>query len=192
MGQAAGRVKHTLEEYLALEAEAQERSEYVNGEIYAVSGGTQRHAQLSSNAFGALLGALRGKPCRPLVGDQRIRVPATGSSLYPDVAVVCGKNQRAQDDPQAIVNPTLIVEVLSPSTADYDQGSKFHHYRRLPSLQEYLLISQDQQHVEHRLRTDDGRWQMTFLTEGPVELPTLGVSLRFEDLYADLDLLDEE
>lgn len=192
MGQAAERVKHTLEEYLALEAKAEERSEYVNGEIYAMSGGTQRHARIVTNAVLALGNALRGKPCNPLVGEQRIRVSATGSSFYPDVVVVCGKNQRAEDDPQAIVNPTLIVEVLSPSTADYDQGSKFNHYRRLPSLQEYLLISQDGQQVEHRLRTADGRWQMTFLTEGPVELPTLGVTLTFQDLYADLDLLDED
>ena len=98
MTEVAERPKHTLEAYLALETESQERHEFVNGEIYAMSGGSQRHAQLIMNTSVALAGALRGKPCRPLPSAQRIRVPATGSSFYADVVVVCGKNQRAEDD----------------------------------------------------------------------------------------------
>ena len=188
MGQAAEKPTMTYAEYLNFEATADVRHEYIHGEIYAMTGGTSRHAAVATNLTVALGAALRGKPCRPTNGDQRIRVPGTQSSFYADVVVVCDRYQHAGDDPHGLTNPTVIVEVLSPSTEAHDRGVKFEHYRRLPSLQHYLLVSADERLVEHRQRNAHG-WQMSHHTDGAVDLAAVGVTLTLDEIYDDLEML---
>lgn len=188
MGRAAETPRMTYADYLAFEEASDTRHEFVHGEVYAMTGGTSRHAAIALNIGAALKHALRGKPCRPTSGDQRIRVPATGAAFYADVAVVCDRYEHADDDPNGLINPTVIVEVLSPSTEAHDRGTKFEHYRRLPSLQHYLLVSADEPLVEHRRRNAQG-WQLSHHTDGRVELDALGVGLELEDIYDDLAIV---
>ena len=190
MGQAAEKPPMTYAEYLAHEATADVRHEYIHGEIYAMTGGTSRHAAIGLNVGAALKAALRGKPCRPTSGDQRIRIPGTGASFYADVAVVCDRYHYAEDDPHGLINPTVIVEVLSPSTEGHDRGVKFEHYRRLPSLQHYLLVATDERLVEHRQRNAQG-WQMSHHTDGAIALTALDVTLSLDDIYDDLEMLGD-
>lgn len=176
----------TREDYLALSETWDVRHEWVNGEVYAISGGTSRHAAVAVNIVLALGAALRDRPCRPINGDQRIHVEATDALLYADVGVVCGAFQHADADPHAITNPTVLIEVLSPSTRDYDQGAKFDHYRRLPSLQHYLLVDPDEVHVIHHRRLGEG-WLRHDHTQGGVALDAVELELRLDAVYAKLD-----
>jgi len=184
MTTATGHHRYTYEEYRFLEEESSIRHEYLDGEIYAMGGGTPEHAQLAA----AIIGALNGKlppGCRTFTSDLRVRIPATGLSTYPDAAVVCGRTQRATDDPIAVLNPVLLVEVTSSSTEDYDRGKKLGHYQKLPSVREVLIVS----HRERRLmlhRREGDTWQT--LTAGPgetVTLTCLSVSILVDDVYRD-------
>jgi Uma2 family endonuclease len=179
----------TIAEYLEREAGADQRHELIDGEIFAMAGGSPRHAAIAAALIGALYTRLRGTSCRPTTGDQRIFIPATGSMFYAVVAVICGAYQLASADPHAVTNPTLIIEVLSASTADHDRGTKFEHYRQLPSLQEYLLVSQTVPHVDHRRRLEGDTWLVSPVTEGAIELKSLGVSIALDEIYAGLDAL---
>jgi len=163
------------------------RHEWVNGRAYAMAGGSPRHAAVTTNALGVLLGLCRGRPCRPTNGDQRLHVEATGSYFYPDAMVICGRFEPSSADPDSVVNPVLLVEVLSPSTRDYDRGAKFEHYRRIPSVQHVLFIDPDVHHVVHVARREDG-WLWRDLTEGVVSMPEVG-ELPIAELYADLGAL---
>jgi Uma2 family endonuclease len=165
-----------------------EKHEWVNGEAYAMSGGSARHAAVTLNAAVALANRLRGTPCRATSSDQRVHVPATGAALYPDVTVVCGPYAYADHDPHAVTNPTVLVEVLSPSTSDYDQGAKFGHYRRLASRQDVLFVDPDTRHVIHHTRHGDG-WLRRDLEDGDVVLSSLDLRIPLDELYADLDAL---
>ncbi len=147
-------------EYLAFEASSEVRHEYLNGEIFAMSGGSPQHAALAM-AIGAALGnALRDRPCRVLSSDARVRAKATGLSTYADVTVVCARMETDPDDPHGITNPVLVVEVLSPTTEAYDRGAKAAHYRRIPSLREYVLMSQDEPLIEVYRRNERGNWEL--------------------------------
>ena len=140
MSTSARRVHYTYAEYLVLEEESSIRHEYLDGEIYAMAGGSPDHAALAA----AIIGMLRGRlppGCRVFSSDLRVRVAATGLSTYPDATVVCGRTQRSADDPLAVTNPVLLVEVTSPSTEDYDRGEKLRHYTGLPSVREVLIVS---------------------------------------------------
>jgi Uma2 family endonuclease len=176
----------TYAEYLALEEKAVERHEFLNGEVFAMGGGTIEHAGLIaavSIALGKALGAL---PCRVFSSDLRIRVRATGLTTYPDVSVVCGKAEADYEDPHAIVNPTLVVEVLSDSTEAYDRGEKAAHYRHLPSLREYVLVSQHRPRIEVHRRNDAGRWELYEYESGSrVELASVGCSIDVDEVYRD-------
>ena len=170
-------------EYLALEEKSETKHEYVNGLVYAMAGGSITHARLSMT-FGRLAGnALSGR-CGVFSSDLRVRIEATGRATYPDVTIVCGKAHAADDDPHAITNPSVIVEVLSDSTEASDRGDKWAHYQRLESLREYVLVSQDEPFVEvfHR---DGDRWIYRAYREGELELPSLDVRLSIDELYAD-------
>ncbi len=138
----------TYAEYLALERASEVKHEYVNGEAYAMAGGSPEHARLQGRALHVLTLALAGKRCDVFTSDLRVRIEATGRSTYPDVTVVCDRIDRAGDDPDAITNPALIVEVLSDSTEAEDRGAKWAHYQRLASLKHYVLVSQREQRVE--------------------------------------------
>jgi len=154
--EAAQRRAATVEEYLALEESSDEKHEYFEGEIFAMSGGSFNHSQLPAQ-LALLLGMqLRKRPCRVVTSDLRVRVEAVGLYTYPDLAVVCGEPRLSAGN--TLDNPTLLVEVLSPSTEGYDRGKKFDMYRQLPSLQQYVLVSQDAMRVHVFTRQADGNW----------------------------------
>lgn len=176
----------TLEQYLAAAETWELKHELVNGTLYAMAGGSARHAAVAVNATVALAVRLDGGPCRVANSDQRLHVEATDALLYPDAMVVCGPYAMSPTDRHAVVNPVLIVEVLSPSTSDCDQGAKFGHYRRIPSLSHYLMIDPDTRRVVHARRDGDG-WRLHDLTDGEIELAAIGVSLPIERLFANLE-----
>jgi Uma2 family endonuclease len=174
----------TYAEYLAAEAVSEVRHEFLNGEVWAMTGGTPEHSALAAAFIAGLTAALRGRPCRVFTCDARVRIPATGLSTYPDVAVVCDRLENAPEDPDALVNPVLLVEVLSPSTEGYDRGAKAAHYRRIPSLQEYVFASQTEAHVEVFRRGAGGSWELREARAGgTVELASLGIRLDVDALY---------
>lgn len=181
-------------EYLAFEEAAEGRHEFVDGEIFAMSGGTPRHARLQLAVGGLLYAALAGRKCVPYGPDLRIYFVDEDASAYADAAVVCGKPHCPPQDPRAITNPTVLCEVLSPSTEAYDRGRKFERYRGLPTVKEYVLVAQDRPLVEVFRREADGSWSLR--TYGPgthAELASLDVRLAVDALYAGvLDEPDEE
>ena len=183
MGYPADRKPMTVAQYLRFEAGADTRHEFINGEAYAMAGGTPEHAVIAMNLSVAIGSRLRGAPCRPTGADQRLKVPLTGAFFYADLLVVCGRFEYADDDPHAVTNPTVIFEVLSPSTKDYDQGTKFEHYRRLPSLRAYVLVDQVAQRVMHHARLESGAWLMREVTEGTLALDVIGVEVPLSEVY---------
>ena len=179
-------------EYLAMEEKSLTKHEWLDGVVYdmaalGMSGGTPEHSGLAA-AIGVLLGVqLRGKPCRVFSSDLRVRVPATGISTYPDLAIVCRKLETADDDPHAATNPTVIVEVLSGSSEAYDRGKKFAHYRRIPSLREYVLVAQDEPRIEVFRRNETGQWELA-QEAGAGEsaaLASIGCTLAVDEVYED-------
>jgi len=150
----------TYADYLAFEATSDTKHEYVNGEVFAMAGGTLTHSALSAAVVTALSIALRDRRCRVLSSDARVRSKATGMATYPDVTVVCQKIEVADDDQHGVLNPTLIVEVLSDSTEAYDRGAKAAHYRRIASLREYVLVAQGEPLIEVYRRNERGNWEL--------------------------------
>ena len=176
----------TPEEYLARERQAETKSEYIAGEILAMAGGKPDHNMIATDLARALGNRLEtaGSACDVFNSDQRVRVADAGPFFYPDVTVVCGDPVFDGDD--CLRNPALIVEVLSESTADYDRGEKFRHYRRLPSLRHYVLIEQDRMRVEHYRRREGVVWEPAGVYEAPtdrVALPDLDVELPLAEIY---------
>jgi Uma2 family endonuclease len=180
--------------YIARERAATDgKSEFLHGRTYAMSGGSPKHNLIASNVLAALSVALRERPCAVLTSDQRVCVEPTGLYTYPDVTVVRGAMNVHPRFDDTLLNPTVIVEVLSPSTEGYDRGAKFGHYRRIESLRAVLLVSQIERVVEHYAREPDGSWRLTTFTEGQtVPIPALDRSLSLNDVYAKVDLLAPE
>jgi Uma2 family endonuclease len=174
----------TYAEYLDAEAKSEVRHEYLNGEVWEMAGGTPEHFALAAAMIGELRAALRGKPCRTFTSDLRVRILDTGLSTYPDVSVVCGQLETAADDKDAITNPIVLVEVLSEATEAYDRGAKWAHYRRIPSLREYVLVSQPEPLVEVFRRGEPGRWELLEARSGEIELASPGIRLDVGALYA--------
>ncbi|HLJ20305.1 MAG TPA: Uma2 family endonuclease [Stellaceae bacterium] len=174
---------YTVEEYLALEREADHKSEYLAGQIYAMAGGSPQHNQIGFNLITALGVQLLGGHCRGYTSDQRVL--ADELYTYPDITVVCGEPRFEEGDPGTLTNPTLLVEVLSASTEAYDRGDKFAHYRRIESLQEYVLVSQAKPHIERFLRRDDGEWLFTAVEglEATLRMTSIGCELRLAQVY---------
>lgn len=172
-------------EYLALEATSDERLEFVDGAVFAMAGGTPEHARLSAAIISELRIALADKGCAVFGSDLKIRVEATNRSTYADAAVICGPERVSELDPNAVTNPTVIVEVLSPSTEAADRGDKWHHYQRLESLREYVLISQREPCVEVFRREGDEWVLRTSIAGQELELPSSGVRLAVDAIYAD-------
>lgn len=172
----------TEAEYLQLERESDIKHEYINGVVYAMSGGSETHIRISGNTFAALHSALRGGDCSAYTADMRVRAASTFA--YPDVSVVCGEAQFIPGESIAtLMNPVLLVGVLSPSTEAFDRGRKFNAYRQLDSLRDYLLIAQDVMRVELFSRTDEDKWLLTVVERGSVLLPSLNMSLGLADVY---------
>jgi Uma2 family endonuclease len=185
MSLPAHRSRYTFDEYLTLEASSNVKHEYLDGQIYAMAGGTPDHAALAAAVIGLLFPQLRDGLCRALDSDLRVRVPATGLAAYPDVTVICGPRELDTDDPHAVTNPTLIVEVLSPGTEEYDRGDKFEHYKRLPALQQYVLVSHREATIEVWSRDTKGGWTGAILRAGEkAALESIRASLDVSELYA--------
>lgn len=176
-------------EYLALEVSGGAKHEYVNGEVFAMAGGTIAHGALTVAIGTALSNALRGRSCRVLSSDVRVRVKATGIATYPDVSVVCTKLEVDPDDEHGVLNPSLIVEVLSDSSEAYDRGAKAAHYRRIPSLREYVLVSQREPLIEVYRRNERGNWELVAEARQSerAELTSCGepISLDVDAIYRD-------
>jgi Uma2 family endonuclease len=185
MASHAAVVRMTHEEYLAAEVVSEVRHEFLNGEAWAMSGGTPEHGALAVAIAAELKHALAGRPCRVFSSDVRVHISDTGLSTYPDVSVVCGKMQTAPDDPHALTNPVVLVEVLSDSTEAYDRGAKFAHYRRLPSLGAYVLLSQTEPRIEVYRRADAGRWELSEARAGErAEITPLSIGIDVSTVYA--------
>ena len=181
--------KLTAEEYLTIERAAEFRSEFHDGQMFAMAGGTRKHSRVGGNCYGALYTRLKGKPCQPYNSDMRILVEATGLYTYPDISVVCGPWKAAPNASDCLVNPTVIIEVLSPSTSDYDRGKKFWNYRQIPSLTDYILVSTEEILVEHYTRQDAGQWLLTTVEgmEASLVIDSLQISIPLSDLFEDLE-----
>lgn len=175
----------TAADYLALERQAESKSEYLNGCIYAMSGASRNHNRITINLGAMLHTQLRGKPCEPFVNDLRIKISPTSLYTYPDVTVVCDEPRFEDDQLDTLLNPKAIIEVLSESTEKYDRGDKFAHYRTLDSLTDYLLVGQNQPCVEHFQRQADGSWRYSAAQglEAEIDIPTIGCVLRLADVY---------
>lgn len=175
----------TPEEYLAVERRAEYKSEYIDGEIVAMTGASRRHNLIAFNISREISQQLKGRPCEGYASDMRVRVPSTRLYTYPDVVVVCGEPKFEDDYVDTLLNPTLIVEVLSESTELYDRGKKFGFYRTIESLAEYLLVAQDECRVEQYVRQPDGRWLLSDYrsAEEAVELSSIGCRLALREVY---------
>lgn len=172
-------------EYLEWERGAETRSEYLNGCIYAMSGASLEHNRIVASLAITLGAQLRGKPCEPFFGDMRVKVSPTGLYTYPDIVVVCGEPRLEDEHFDTLLNPTVIIEVLSANTEVYDRGAKFAHYRALESLTDYLLVAQDKPCIEHYCRQADGRWLYS-TAEGlaaGVEIATIHCTLPLAEVY---------
>jgi Uma2 family endonuclease len=174
------------EEYLAIERGAEYKSEYVDGVMYAMAGGSERHNLIAANLIIAIGAQLRDRPCRIYPSDLKVRVPDSKRFFYPDVSIVCGEVRFADDERDVVLNPVVVVEVLSDSTAAFDRGKKFQSYQQIESLREYLLVSQDEYVVEHFLRQDDGHWLYTKAggLDEAIALPVVKCRLALSDVYS--------
>ena len=175
----------TPEQYLEIERQAEFKSEYYQGEMFAMAGAVQAHNLLTGNAFASLHAQLRGRRCEVYSHDMRVRVSATGLYTYPDLVVVCGEPKFLDERRDTLLNPTVIGEVLSPSTEAYDRGKKFAHYRTLESLREYFLISSDRVQIERYSRQASSQWLLTAVNrlEDIIELESAGCTLSVADVY---------
>jgi Uma2 family endonuclease len=175
----------TPADYLALERQAETKSEYFNGGIYAMSGASRNHNRITFNLARRIGNQLDGKPCEGYVNDMRVKVSPTGLYTYPDVVVVCGEPRFEDDQLDTLLNPKVIIEVLSESTEKYDRGDKFAHYQTLDSLTDYLLVAQNQPYIEHFQRQADGLWlyAATQGLEAEIDIATIGCVLPLAEVY---------
>jgi Uma2 family endonuclease len=176
---------YTPEEYLALERQAEYKSEYFNGEIFVMTGASRGHNLVAANVLASLHGQLRKRPYEIYPSDMRVKVSPTGLYTYPDVVIVCGEPIFDDQQRDTLLNPTVLVEVLSKSTASYDRGEKFEHYRKLDSLAECLVIAQNKYHVEHYTRQPDNRWLLseTDDIQKTIHLSSIECDLALADIY---------
>lgn len=192
MSSAAEKLYSPLE-YLALERASEYKSEYADGYILAMNGVSRWHNLIMGNLAGELRNRLRGRPCETYISDMRVKVAASGRYFYPDVVALCEEPSFEDDHVDTLVNPAVVIEVLSESTEAYDRGEKFAHYRRLESLREYVLVAQDKVRVEHYERREDG-WLLIELSdpEEELELRSLDCSVGLQEIYERISFASEE
>ena len=189
MGDAAEQTWIDYETYLTIEQEADRKHEWLDGRIYAMAGGTTAHGQLTAQSIMELGRLAAGCGCRVFSADVKIRVQATGLATYPDASVVCGPIERDARDRNAVVNPVVLVEVLSDGTEGYDRGEKFEHYRQIPSLRDFVIVSQHKAHVEVYSRDERGRWVLSTAGAGErLSLTAMDGAIEVDRLYADVEL----
>jgi Uma2 family endonuclease len=187
--------KWTPEEYLAFDRSQPEKYEYFDGDVFlrcpsvlGMAGASPRHNRIEGNVFGQLYLLLHGRPCLPWNSNQRIRNAKRKLYAYPDVSVVCGAPTFAEEDADTITNAKVVFEVLSPSTEDIDRGIKFIGYRAMPSLAQYVLVSQTARRIELFTKDAKGEWRPDgVVSEGVVRLESLGVEIPIDEIYADVD-----
>ena len=182
--------KVTEEEYLAIDRAAEMRSEFLEGEMFAMSGGSMRHARLQGNIYFEIHNALRGSNCQPFGSDFRVRVSPGRMYAYPDVLVVCGKPLLVDERQDILLNPTVIVEVLSPSTERYDRGVKSQYYRGIESLRDYVLVDQNQVRIEHYSRGDANVWTLRDYQrqEEELRIDSIRISLPLARIYEGVEI----
>lgn len=180
----------TEAEYLIFERASEFKHEFANGEVLAMTGASRAHNLISVNALAALKAQLRGQGCEIYPADMRVKVAATGLYTYPDISVVCGGAEFNDDRLDTLLNPTVIIEILSPTTERYDRGRKFQHYRELDSLQMYVLIAQDMARIECYARVEGGQWVLSDYKglDADARLEPIGATLRLMDVYEQVDL----
>lgn len=173
------------DEYLRAEREAESRSEYLDGEVYAMAGGSPEHSAICFNLATIIGAQLRGKPCRGFSSDMKVRTRPKKLFAYPDLTVVCGEPTFHDDRRDVLANPKVLFEVLSPSTETYDRGGKWLRYQQIESLTDYVLIAQDRPLVEHYTRQDETKWlyRSVIGLEGVLELPSIDCRISLTDLY---------
>ncbi|MCA1613532.1 MAG: Uma2 family endonuclease [Acidobacteria bacterium] len=180
----------TPEEYLASERRAENKNEYFDGEIFAMTGASRKHNYVAGNVYSALRRELRDKACDVFISDMRVRIAAANIYTYPDVVAACDEPEFEDAEVDTLLNPTLVVEVSSKSTASYDRAAKFDYYRTLPSLLEYLLVSQDTYHVTQYVRQPEGRWLLADIrgAEARVELSSVQCVLTLAEIYERVEI----
>jgi Uma2 family endonuclease len=183
-------LKYTSQEYLVIERESQQKNEYFNGEIFAMGGASERHNLIVGNVFASLHIQMKNKPCKVYSSDMRVKISATGLYTYPDVVALCGEASFDDEQQDTLLNPNVIIEVLSKSTEGYDRGEKFAHYRKIESIKEYVLISQDKTRVEHYVRQTDNQWLMSEVSQLQErhDLPSINCTIILSDVYDKVDL----
>ena len=182
--------KYTIEEYLELEAASETKHEYYRGEIFAMSGPKAPHMDISTNLLGNFWSKLKGSSCKPYSSDMRIHIEKNTLFTYPDISVICGEKQSRNNDNWNILNPTLLVEILSPSTREYDRSGKFRLYRDIPTLREYVMADSEAIHVEVYSINAGGHWELREYRslQDMVEFPSIGISIAMEDIYQGVTL----
>lgn len=177
----------SFDEYLELERKAEFKSEYFDGEVFAMAGTSLEHERIAGDFYDHLKNALKGRGCEVIKSDVKVRCP-TGLGTYPDVYALCHEPEFHSGEKDVITNPQVIAEILSPSTESYDRGAKFRNYQTIPSLREYVLIAQDQVLVEIYRRQDDGSWQYTLLNcrDQSLYLSAFDISISLADIFARL------
>ncbi len=190
---AIPKTKLTPEEYLRFERESETKHEYFGGEIFAMSGAKRNHNVIAWNIGGELRQHLKGKNCEAYPADMRVFVPQTGLYTYPDLVVICGEPQFQDDTFDTLLNPILIIEVLSDTTENYDRGKKFQHYRSIESLQEYVLVSQDEARIEKYVKRGDGFWLLSEAVglDAEIEFASIVCRIALAEVYDKIDFSDE-
>ncbi|MEO0563285.1 MAG: Uma2 family endonuclease [Chloroflexota bacterium] len=181
-------------EYLAFERDSEFKHEFIDGQIYAMLGASPNHNLIVVSTIASLYSQLRGKGCKTYPSDLKVRTPSTRSYVYPDITVVCGDPQFDDDQGDVLLNPTVVIEVLSPNTEAYDRGKKFERYREIASLQEYILGAQDQPHIERFLRQENGVWHFsdTHGLDGKMALSSIGCQLELQAVYEQVTFEPEQ
>jgi Uma2 family endonuclease len=181
--------KISIEEYLAFERGSQEKHEYFKGEVFAMSGAGNRHNIISSNLIISIGNLLRGKPCFPYGSDMRLHIPQNTLFTYPDISIYCGDLNDLEDD--NATNPTVLIEILSPSTKNYDRGGKFILYRAIPTLKEYILVDTDAVFVEAYRINQSGHWELEEYKspDQTLSFPSLSVTVALKEIYQGTKLL---
>lgn len=181
----AAKTKLTVAEYLAFERASESKHEYFDGDVFAMTGGTPAHSLIASNFIREAGNALKDHPCVVYTSDLRVKVNPSGLYTYPDVTIVCGEQRFDDDQRDTLINPTVVVEVLSKSTASYDRGPKSKHFRKIVSLQALIFIEQDSPSVEVYRRQSDGNWVMSDATEltDSIAIESIGISIPLVEIY---------
>lgn len=177
------------EEYLEFERSSEEKHEYLDGEVFAMSGARRDHNLIAWNIGSELHGRLKDRDCEAYLGDMRVLVPKTGLYTYPDVAVVCGERRFKDATEDTLLNPVLVIEILSDSTESYDRGTKFQHYRSIDSLKEYVLVSQTEARIEKYVKQGDGFWVLSEAVglESTISFDSINCEIPLAEVYDKID-----